>query len=91
MNDRLTRIRESEKKSHTEVYTNEKLYHSDGWLRKHVKTVQEISALFDKYEELRVLDLGCGVGRNGIYIARRFNHIPCVVDCVDLLPSQLRN
>lgn len=25
MNDRLERIRESEKRSHTEVYTNEKL------------------------------------------------------------------
>lgn len=86
MNERLARIRENERKSHTEIYTSEKLYHSDSWLSKPIKTVREISSLLDGYSELRVLDLGCGVGRNSIYIAERFQNISCIVDCVDLLP-----
>ena len=42
MNDRLSRIRESEKKSRTEIYINEKLYDTNSWLEKPIKTVQEI-------------------------------------------------
>lgn len=85
MNERLARIRESERKSHTAIYTNEKLYHSDSWLQRPIKTVREIVQFFDEYNELRVLDLGCGVGRNSIYIAEQFRDINCSVDCVDLL------
>ena len=85
MDARLARIRKSERKSHTEIYMNEELYNTNSWLRKPIKTVQEISLLFDDYNELRVLDLGCGVGRNSIYIAERFKNKNCVVDCVDLL------
>ena len=85
MNERLARIRDSERKSHTEIYTNEKLYQSNSWLQRPIKTVREIVPTFDDYKELRVLDLGCGVGRNSIYIAERFKDINCSVDCVDLL------
>ncbi len=85
MDERLIRIRENERKSHTEIYMNEKLYNTNSWLQKPIKTVQEISSLFNEYEELRVLDLGCGIGRNSIYIAENFNKIKCIVDCVDLL------
>ncbi len=85
MNDRLARIRESERKSHTKIYTNEKLYQPGSWLQHPIKTVREIVPLFDGYKELRVLDLGCGIGRNSIYIAEQFRHIDCLVDCVDLL------
>ena len=85
MDERLIRIRENERKSHTEIYTNEKLYNTDSWLQKPIKTVKEIVVLFDEYNELRVLDLGCGVGRNSIYVAERFKNINCIVDCVDLL------
>ena len=85
MNDRLSRIRESEKRSHTEIYTNEKLYQSDSWLQRPIKTVQELLPFFDEHTELRALDLGCGVGRNSIYIAQQFKAVDCSVDCVDLL------
>ena len=85
MDNRLIRIRESEKKSHIETYTNEKLYNINSWLQKPVKTVQDILPLFGDYRELRVLDLGCGVGRNSIYIAEKYKNINCIVDCVDLL------
>ena len=85
MDERLARIRESERKSHTQIYRNEDLYHSNSWLQKPIKTVQEISLLFDEYSKIRVLDLGCGIGRNSIYIAERFKDKNCIVDCVDLL------
>lgn len=85
MNERLARIRESERKSHTEIYTNEKLYQPGSWLQRPIKTVQEIVPYFDSYKELRVLDLGCGIGRNVIYLADHFRNIDCLVDCVDLL------
>jgi 2-polyprenyl-3-methyl-5-hydroxy-6-metoxy-1,4-benzoquinol methylase len=84
-NDRIARIRESEKKSHTEIYSNEKLYSSDSWLRKPIKTVREISELFSVYDTIHVLDLGAGVGRNSIYLAEKFKSKDCLVDCVDLL------
>lgn len=48
MDERLIRIRESERKSHTEVYMNEELYNSNSWLQKPIKTVRELSLLFDE-------------------------------------------
>lgn len=82
---RLIAIRESERKSHTEIYTSEELYNSDSWLQKPIKTVREIVQLLEEYKELHVLDLGCGVGRNSIYVAERFKDKNCMIDCVDLL------
>lgn len=84
-NDRLTRIRESEKNSHIETYTKENLYAKNSWLQKPIKTVRELIPLFSNYKELRVLDLGCGIGRNSICIAETYQNINCTVDCVDLL------
>ena len=85
MDERLKRIRESERKSHEEIYTDEKLYATDSWLKKPIKTVRDIVPLFAEYEKLRVLDLGCGVGRNSICVAECFKDKDCVVECVDLL------
>lgn len=85
MDERLKRIRESERKSHIEIYTDEKLYATDSWLKKPIKTVRDITPLFEDYRQLRVLDLGSGVGRNSIYVAECFRDRDCIVDCVDLL------
>ena len=85
MDERLLRIRESERKSHTDIYMNEELYNTNSWLKKPIKTVQEVALWLEEYNELRVLDLGCGIGRNSIYIAERFKDKKCIVDCVDLL------
>ena len=72
MDERLIRIRESEKKSHMEIYSNEQLYQTNSWLKKPIKTVQELLPLFREYKKLRVLDLGCGVGRNCLAIASEY-------------------
>lgn len=85
MDNRIKQIRESEKKSHIEMYSNKELYKSDSWLKKPIKTVQELIPLFRDYEKLTVLDLGCGVGRNSIQIAYEYKDIACSIDCVDIL------
>ena len=85
MNHRLEQIRSSERKSHTEIYTSRELYQEGSWLRKPIKTVMDLMPLFQDYQEIHVLDLGCGVGRNCIAIAQCFQNIPCVIDCVDIL------
>ena len=83
--NRLKQIRESEKQSHIEMYSNSELYKEGSWLRKPIKTVFDIIPLFKNYSELNVLDLGCGVGRNCVAIAQSFKNIPCKIDCVDIL------
>ena len=85
MDKRIKQIRESEKKSHIEMYSGEELYKSDSWLKKPIKTVKELMPLFKEYERLAVLDLGCGIGRNSIFVAQEFQNIDCTVECVDHL------
>ena len=82
----LKEIRESEEKSHIEMYSNDQLDRCNGWLKKPIKTVQELIPLFCAYKKLRVLDLGCGVGRNCIEVASRYRQIDCRIDGVDILP-----
>ena len=78
-------IRQSERNSHMELYSNEELYKEGSWLNKPVKTVTDLFSLFENCTEFRALDLGGGVGRNSIAIAKQFQGIPCSVDCVDIL------
>ena len=85
MDSRLGRIRDSERKSHTEIYTTEKLYQTDSWLKKPIKTVQDIIPLFSEYNTIQMLDLGAGIGRNSIYVANECRDKECRIDCVDLL------
>ena len=84
-------IRESEKRSHSEIYLNEKLYDTEGWLSKPIKTVREICSLFADHQRIRVLDLGAGVGRNSIYLADKLKTKECLIDCVDFLDIAIDN
>ncbi len=82
---RLEKIRAAEKESHVSAYTQTELYTPGSWLQKPIKTVLDILPLFRDYKELRVLDLGGGVGRNCIPIAQMYRDIQCEIDCVDIL------
>lgn len=88
--NRLQQIREAEKESHTRMYTENPLYSEGGWLSKPIRTVLDIVPLFEGYRELRILDLGAGVGRNCIPFAQRYRDIPCRIDCVDILELAIR-
>ena len=86
MNDnRLKQIRQSEKESHIKTYKENKLYTAGGWLSKPIRTVLDLIPLFEGYKELRILDLGAGVGRNCIPFAQRYRDITCRIDCIDIL------
>ena len=80
----LHSIRQAEKESHIEIYSTAKLFESGSWLQKPVKTVTDLFEYFKDYKKINVLDLGCGVGRNCIPIAKEFKN-KCHIDCIDIL------
>lgn len=86
---RIEFIRNEEKKYHDYCYDNYKLFEEGSWLYKPVKTVTDLLHLFDDKENVKVLDLGCGVGRNSIPIAEAIKSKNGKVVCVDLLDSAL--
>lgn len=81
----IRHIRLAEARSHTEAYSNCELFTPGSWLAKPVRTVMDLLPLFDGYAAFRGLDLGCGIGRNCIPVARHFAAVPCRIDCVDIL------
>jgi len=86
MNEFLHVIRENEKNSHLEIYSHARLYETEGWLKRPARAVRNtVTLLQGRSTGLKVLDLGCGIGRNCIYIAKSFSDIPCLIDCVDIL------
>ncbi|MFD5854040.1 class I SAM-dependent methyltransferase [Cytobacillus pseudoceanisediminis] len=87
--NRIEFIRNEEKKYHDYCYENYKLYEEGSWLYKPVKTVIDLLSLFDNKDKLKVIDLGCGVGRNSIPIAEAIKDRNGKVVCVDLLDSAL--
>ncbi|WP_099364224.1 class I SAM-dependent methyltransferase [Fredinandcohnia onubensis] len=86
---RLDFIRNEEKKYHDYCYENYKLFEEGSWLYKPVKTVMELLPLFNHKKNIRVLDLGSGVGRNSIPIAQQIKEKNGKVVCVDILDSAL--
>lgn len=87
--DRLSFIRKAEKEYHDYCYENYKLFEKGSWLYKPVKTVMDVLPLFENQADLKVLDLGSGVGRNSIPIAKEIKSKNGKVVCVDLLDSAL--
>lgn len=89
--NRIDRIRESEKLYHDNCYENHMLFQEGSWLHKPVKAVLDVFELLERRDDLRLLDLGCGVGRNSIPLARKLAGTKGKIVCVDLLESAIRN
>ncbi|MDF2544391.1 MAG: methyltransferase protein [Herbinix sp.] len=87
--NRLKRIRREEKLYHDQYFKEHTLFEQGTWLEKPVKTVMEYYAEILNQENPRVLDLGCGVGRNSIPIAQKMEPGFGKVVCVDLLESAI--
>ena len=81
----LEAIREKERQSHIQMYSDSTLFDSEGWLKKPIKTVLELLPHLENRNNPRILDLGCGIGRNAIPIAKQLQNHGCQVDCVDIL------
>lgn len=86
MMDSIVEIRRAEAQSHTQIYTEAKLFQKGSWLHKPVQAVLDVLPQFDGYTSFRGLDLGCGIGRNCIPVAEHFKNVNCRIDCVDILP-----
>jgi len=78
-----------EMKYHEKFYGETTLFQPGTWLSKPVKVVMDLleEVILDN---AKVLDLGCGVGRNSIPIAQRLQAFNGTVDCVDLLPIAIQ-
>ncbi|KPU52742.1 class I SAM-dependent methyltransferase [Bacillus wiedmannii] len=87
--NRIDHIRHEEKKYHDLCYQQYKLFETGSWLYKPVKTVMDLMGYFEGQNNLQVLDLGSGVGRNSIPIAQKIQNTSGTVTCVDLLDSAL--
>ena len=85
LDKRILDIRNAEKISHSLLYNTTKLYDPGTWLEKPIKTIINLIPLFNGFQKLCILDLGCGGGRNCIPIAQNFSNIDCKIDCVDIL------
>ncbi|MGG5782675.1 class I SAM-dependent methyltransferase [Bacillus albus] len=87
--NRINYIRHEEKKYHDLCYEQYKLFETGSWLYKPVKTVMNLMNYFEGRNNLQVLDLGSGVGRNSIPLAQKIKNASGTVTCVDLLDSAL--
>ncbi|WP_017186800.1 class I SAM-dependent methyltransferase [Alkalibacillus haloalkaliphilus] len=87
--NRVEFIRNEEKKYHDFCYENYKLFEEGSWLYKPVKTVMDLLSMLEGKTNIKVLDLGSGVGRNSIPIAQDIKTKNGKVFCVDLLDSAL--
>ncbi|MFS0838252.1 class I SAM-dependent methyltransferase [Paenibacillus sp. 1P03SA] len=88
---RLQRIRREEKAYHEQYFEEHDLYEKDSWLE---EPDGRVLAYLEKLQEgkpLQVLDLGCGVGRNSIPLARKLRPAGGKVVCVDLLDKAVED
>lgn len=88
--NRIRTIRAKEKAYHDHCYDNYELFEQGSWLYKPVKTILDLFSTFDEKQEINVLDLGCGVGRNSIPLAKALGDRNGKVICVDLLESAIQ-
>ncbi|MGF6354432.1 cyclopropane fatty-acyl-phospholipid synthase-like methyltransferase [Paenibacillus sp. 4624] len=78
--------RQAEAGYHSNFYKNNELFEEGTWMSRPMPMVVEmLERLLVHKQQLRVLDLGCGVGRHTIPIAQRLSDTNSEVIGVDLL------
>ena len=86
---RLQQIREEEKKDPEADFEQREVYEEGSWIDNPTPNIIELIARLSLNEPLAVLDLGCGVGRNSIPLAKLVQLGGGHVHCVDLLEVAL--
>ncbi|MCM3626492.1 class I SAM-dependent methyltransferase [Paenibacillus glycanilyticus] len=86
MSMRFIQARTEEIKYHEKFYAENELFAPGTWLARPVKAIMDTFGLLDPHD-VRVLDLGSGVGRNSIPIAQAIKAYGGTVTAVDLIPS----
>lgn len=85
-NEPFEAARKAEAGYHSNFYQNNELFASGTWMARPMPMVMDmLERLLTHKTELRVLDLGCGVGRHTIPIAQRLGQTNSEVIGVDLL------
>ncbi|WP_433923176.1 class I SAM-dependent methyltransferase [Paenibacillus taichungensis] len=85
-NEQFEAARKAEAGYHSNFYQNNELFASGTWMARPMPMVMDmLERLLAHKTELRVLDLGCGVGRHTIPIAQRLGQTNSEVIGVDLL------
>ncbi|MEC0127937.1 class I SAM-dependent methyltransferase [Paenibacillus pabuli] len=85
-NEKFEAARKAEAGYHSNFYQNNELFASGTWMSRPMPMVMDmLERLLAHKKELRVLDLGCGVGRHTIPIAQRLGETNSEVIGVDLL------
>lgn len=75
---------------HEKYYSQHKLFEEGSWLAQpDAASVDIAKQLLQNKKNLHILDIGCGVGRNAIALARLLSHTQSLVRCVDMLPLAL--
>ncbi|MDZ5784401.1 class I SAM-dependent methyltransferase [Marinococcus luteus] len=85
----LEEIRASEKEYHRQYYKQHNLFEKGTWMKKPASRIINALDRIRKGEDIRLLDLGSGIGRNSIPAARQFQEQGCEVTCVDFLDEAI--
>jgi 2-polyprenyl-3-methyl-5-hydroxy-6-metoxy-1,4-benzoquinol methylase len=81
--------REETIRYHESYYSSHKLF-EEGWLQKPDEEINRVVSVLSGLSNCRVLDIGCGVGRNAIPVAKELKLNGVRVDCYDMLDSAIQ-
>ncbi|KKP87049.1 MAG: hypothetical protein UR89_C0008G0021 [Candidatus Roizmanbacteria bacterium GW2011_GWA2_35_8] len=80
------KARESTKKYHTDLYKKSVLFEKGTWLEKPVPDILAVGKKLTEKHNFLALDLGSGIGRNAIPLAKILQQNGVKIICVDYLP-----
>lgn len=81
----MNHSQEESDRYHREYYSAHELFQPGTWIEKPNSALMGIGEKLAGRQNLRLLDLGSGVGRNSIPLAQLLSHAAITIDCVDIV------